>query len=108
MPLVRMAGPSMCPGHYDTRPSEIKALSRCGLLLRFDFQQGLDRPLADRGEKSCQVAAVTAVGGLCMPDTYVSVCRQVADCLVRAGFGPVRGRTPAGKLLNAWHRSGGM
>ena len=81
-----MASPSMCPGHFNTPPSEIEALARCRLFVRFDFQRGLDRPLADRGEMARQVAAVTAAGGLCVPDTYVSVCRQVADSLIQAGF----------------------
>ncbi len=83
VPMVRLAGPSMCPGHFDMRPSQLSELARCGLLVRFDFQQELDEKLrAD----SCQTAVVGVHGGLCVPDTYVSACRQVADHLVRAGL----------------------
>jgi len=86
LPMVRMAGSSMCPGHFDMRPSQMSELARCGLLVRFDFQKALDERLDDRREKACQVAAVGAPGGLCVSDTYVSVCRQVAESLVRAGL----------------------
>jgi len=73
----------MCPGHFDMRPSQISEMTRCGLLVRFDFQKELDEKLrAD----SCQTAAIGVHGGLCVPDTYISACRQVADCLVRADF----------------------
>jgi zinc transport system substrate-binding protein len=83
VPLVRLAGPAMCPGHFDMRPSQISELARCGLLIRFDFQQALDKKLRN---SSCQTAAVTVHGGLCVPDTYLSACRQVADHLVQADF----------------------
>jgi zinc transport system substrate-binding protein len=83
VPMERLAGPSMCPGHFDMRPSQISELARCGLLVRFDFQQALDQRLADRRENACHVAAIAAPGGLCLPDTYVSICRQVAESLVR-------------------------
>ena len=83
VPMVRLAGPSMCPGHFDMRPSQISELARCGLLVRFDFQQALDEKLRTN---SCQTAAIGVHGGLCVPDTYISTCRQVADHFVRADF----------------------
>ena len=82
VPMVRLAGPSMCPGHFDMRPSQISELAHCGLLVRFDFQKGLDEKLAD----SRQTAVIAVHGGLCVPETYISACRQVADHLVRAEF----------------------
>ena len=86
LPMVRLSGPSMCPGHFDMRPSQINDLAGCGLLVRFDFQQALDERLDAERKKACQVAVVAASGGLCVPDTYISVCRQVADSFVRAGL----------------------
>ena len=83
VPMVRLAGPSMCPGHFDMRPSQISELARCGLLVRFDFQQALDEK---RRTNSCQTAAIGVHGGLCVPNTYISACRQVADHFVRADF----------------------
>jgi hypothetical protein len=32
--LVRLAGPAMCPGHFDMRPSQITDLAKCRLLNR--------------------------------------------------------------------------
>jgi zinc transport system substrate-binding protein len=81
--MVRLAGPSMCPGHFDMRPSQISELAHCGLLVRFDFQQALDEK---RRTNSCQTAAIGVHGGLCVPDTYISACRQAADHFVRADF----------------------
>ena len=82
VPIVRLAGPSMCPGHFDMRPSQISELAQCGLLVRFDFQERLDEKLVNE----CQTAAITVCGGLCVPETYLSACGQVADHLIEAGF----------------------
>jgi zinc transport system substrate-binding protein len=86
VPMVRLAGPSMCPGHFDMRPSQISDLAHCGLLVRFDFQRELDARFTVKQGNSRQTAAITVHGGLCVPDTYVSACRQVAEHLVKADF----------------------
>jgi zinc transport system substrate-binding protein len=87
--LVRLAGPSMCPGHFDLQPSKIVELSRCRLLVRFDFQKALDKKVADRTQKpsetETEILSVELPGGLCEPETYLSACRQVADHLVSMG-----------------------
>jgi zinc transport system substrate-binding protein len=85
MPIVRMAGPSMCPGHFDMRPSQISQLARCRLLVRFDFQQALDAKLADRAGRSPQSLGVALPGGMCEPDSYLAACRQIADYLPTTG-----------------------
>lgn len=85
MRLVRLAGPSMCPGHFDMRPSQIRELADCDLLVRFDFQKGLDKRFGAEQGDSRRTAVVAAHGGLGVPDSYVSVCRQVADHLIQAG-----------------------
>ena len=79
VPLVSLAGPGSCPGHFDIRPSQIRELADCRLLIRFDFQAGLDRKLAERQNGDPQVVAVSEPGGLCVPDTYLAVCRRLAD-----------------------------
>ncbi len=78
-PLVRLAGPSSCPGHFDVRPSQIRELADCRLLIRFDFQAGLDRLLAERRNGEPRIVTVSEPGGLCVPDTYLAVCRRLAD-----------------------------
>jgi zinc transport system substrate-binding protein len=85
LPLVRLAGPTMCPGHYDVRPSQIRDLARCGLLIRFDFQQSLDAKFSQQPAGQRQTLAVRVSGGLCVPESYLSACRQIADHFVAAG-----------------------
>ena len=48
-----LTSPGMCPGHFDMRPSQIRELSKCRLLVRFDFQEGLDKKIAGRTNGLC-------------------------------------------------------
>lgn len=82
VPLVRLAGPAMCPGHFDVRPSQISDLAKCRLLIRFDFQQTLDGRL---GSASLPVLGVSVPGGMCEPQSFTAACRQIADHFVSAG-----------------------
>ncbi|MCD4726666.1 MAG: hypothetical protein K8R46_03320 [Pirellulales bacterium] len=84
-PLVRLAGPGMCPGHFDMRPSQIRELSKCRLLVRFDFQEGLDKKIAGRTNGMPRIVAVEPPDGLCVPDTYLAVCRRLAEHFVADG-----------------------
>ncbi len=84
-PLVRLAGPLMCPGHFDMRPSQLRELAGCGRLVRFDFQASLDKHFGHFGETSGgsrPVVTVHVTGGLCVPGSYLSACRQIADSFV--------------------------
>jgi zinc transport system substrate-binding protein len=74
----------MCPGHFDISPTQVRQLKSCTLLLRFDFQQGIEDRLARLREGGLDVQQVQPTGGLCTPDTYVAVCRQVCQVLSRA------------------------
>jgi zinc transport system substrate-binding protein len=85
VPLVRLAGPAMCPGHFDMRPSQVSELAKCRLLVRFDFQQGLDEKAGAREGGPLKSLAVQVPGGLCEPESYLAVCRQIADHFVSAG-----------------------
>jgi zinc transport system substrate-binding protein len=85
-PVLRLAGPGMCPGHFDIRPSQVRALRRCRLLLRFDFQQSLDDKLADLRLSGLATGSVTPEGGLCEPATYVCACEQVGEALRASGL----------------------
>jgi ABC-type Zn uptake system ZnuABC Zn-binding protein ZnuA len=82
VPFVRLAGPSMCPGHFDVRPGQISELASCGLLVRFDFQRSLDEKLVDRKGESLKTLPVALSGGLGVPETYLTACRQIADYFV--------------------------
>jgi len=83
--LLVLAEPGMCPGHFDLRPSQMRQMRSCGLLVRFDFQQSLDSRLGDTDDPP-RVVPVRVPGGMCEPDSYESVCRQVADALVEKGL----------------------
>jgi zinc transport system substrate-binding protein len=83
--IVPMAGPEMCPGHFDIQPSRIEQLAACRLLLRFDFQEAMAEKLAGRLDDSTQIVPIAVSGGFCEPTTYRDACRQAADALVEAG-----------------------
>ncbi|MEN6405357.1 MAG: zinc ABC transporter substrate-binding protein [Thermoguttaceae bacterium] len=85
-PLVQLAGPSMCPGHFDMRPCQLGDLARCKLLLRFDFQQPLDGKLSDSLRAKLKIVPIALSGGMCEPDVYRAACRQIADALTTAGL----------------------
>jgi len=83
--LLVLAEPGMCPGHFDLRPSQVRRLRSCDLMVRFDFQQSLDSRVRGLGD-SPRVVAVRVPGGMCEPESYLSACRQVADALTDAGL----------------------
>ncbi|MGQ9649013.1 MAG: metal ABC transporter solute-binding protein, Zn/Mn family [Phycisphaerae bacterium] len=83
---LRLAEPGTCPGHFDIRPSQVAALRVCRVLVRFDFQQSLDDKLTPLARDGLRIAPIRAAGGLCVPSSYLSVCRQVAEPLVTAGM----------------------
>ena len=85
VPILRLAEPGTCPGHFDIRPSQAAELRRCDLLLRFDFQKSLDA-VRDSGGKQPRVVAVAIHRGLCLPDSYQTACRQIAGHFVEAGW----------------------
>ncbi len=85
-PVLRLAGPGMCPGHFDIRPSQIEQLRTCRLLLRQDFQESLEAKLSDLKAAGLQIASIKIGGGLCEPESYLSACRQTAEAFVAAGL----------------------
>ena len=85
-PVLRLAEPGMCPGHFDVRPGQVAALRRCRVMLRMDFQQSLDAKLAAATRDGLRIAEVRIAGGLCEPDSYRAACAQTADALADAGL----------------------
>ncbi len=84
--LVALAEPGMCPGHFDLRPSQLRQVQQCRLLLRFDFQESIDRLLTRAGVHGPRIAIVQITGGLCEPASLVEASRQIADALVDEGL----------------------
>jgi len=96
-PVLRLADPGMCPGHFDLRPSQVNGLRSCRILLRFEFQNSLDAKLGSVIEGGLRIGEIRIAGGLCEPSSYIATCRQVADALV---LGQVTDRASAdGRLV---------
>ena len=85
-PVLRLAGPGMCPGHFDIRPSQVNDLRRCRILLRLDFQKSLDRKLSGAKAEGLRITEIRLPGGMCEPESYLAACRQTADALVAEGL----------------------
>jgi len=84
VPVLRLAEPGMCPGHFDIRPSQVQQIRSCRVLLRFEFQKSLDAKLSGASDGGLRIAEIRISGGLCEPVSYLSACKQTADALVAA------------------------
>jgi len=82
-----LAEPGMCPGHFDMTAGQVNRLRKSRLLLRFDFQKGLDKQLARLVEAGLVVYPIEIGSVTCVPEAYLSVCRQTAEALSEAGYG---------------------
>ena len=71
----------MCPGHFDISPLQVEQLANCRLLLLFDFQKQIEQKLSRLQKKGLDTVLVNNPGGLCVPEIYFEVCRQVSDVL---------------------------
>jgi zinc transport system substrate-binding protein len=83
---VSLAGPGMCPGHFDISPGQAQQLGRARLLLRFDFQKELDSWMGTAGNRPPRIVPMTVSGGLAEPASFTSLCRQAAAGLTAEGL----------------------
>jgi ABC-type Zn uptake system ZnuABC Zn-binding protein ZnuA len=79
--VMCLAPPGMCPGHFDISPAQVRQLRDCRMLLLFDFQQKVEANLARLKDNGLKTHLVTGPAGLCVPDSYLAVCREVAQWL---------------------------
>jgi ABC-type Zn uptake system ZnuABC Zn-binding protein ZnuA len=79
--VISFVPPGMCPGHFDISPSQVEQLSKCKILLLFDFQGGIGSALSRFEERGLKIYSITAPQGLCLPETYLTIVRNVADVL---------------------------
>lgn len=79
--IMCLAPPGMCPGHFDISPAQVRQLGSCRMLLLFDFQQKVEASLSRLKDGGLQMHLVTGLPGLCVPDVYLSTCREVATLL---------------------------
>ena len=79
--VLCLAPPGMCPGHFDISPLQVKQLCDCRMLLLFDFQKQVEKTLSRVKERGLKTAIVAEPGGLCVPETYLAICRKVSEIL---------------------------
>lgn len=73
--------PGMCPGHFDISPSQVNLLCNCKILFVFDFQKNIENAIPRIKERGLKVCTVTPSPGMCIPETYLSIVKQVAAAL---------------------------
>ncbi|MBN2130953.1 MAG: zinc ABC transporter substrate-binding protein [Sedimentisphaerales bacterium] len=79
--VLCLAPPGMCPGHFDISPAQVGHLHECRMLLLFDFQQNIEQTLARLKENGLRTCRIQTPPGLCVPETYLIACEQVAEAL---------------------------
>ncbi len=73
--------PGMCPGHFDISPSQVNLLCNCKILFVFDFQKNIEKAIPRIKERGLKVCTVAPSPGMCVPETYMSIVKQVAAAL---------------------------
>ncbi len=79
--VLCLAPAGMCPGHFDISPSQVEQLCDCKMLLLFDFQKQIVETLSRVRQRGLKTALVAEPGGLCVPETYLAICRKVSEVL---------------------------
>jgi ABC-type Zn uptake system ZnuABC Zn-binding protein ZnuA len=79
--VMSFVPPGMCPGHFDISPAQVKQLSKCKVLFLFDFQSGIGNSMSRLEERGLKIYGIEAPEGLCLPKTYLTVAKSVADAL---------------------------
>jgi zinc transport system substrate-binding protein len=79
--ILTLAPPGMCPGHFDISPSQVYQLHNCKILFIFDFQKNMESVIPRTKESVLKVCQITPSPGLCIPQTYLSIAKQVATAL---------------------------
>jgi len=79
--VLCLAPPGMCPGHFDISPAQVRRLHDCRMLLLFDFQRKVEQTLARLKENGLRTYRIHTPPGLCVPETYLIACEQVAEAL---------------------------
>lgn len=81
MEIVTLIPPGSCPGHFDLSPRALPLLQRASLVLRHDFQQGLDGQMRKLGGDSLRIEPIPAKGSLLVPANYAAMSAAVEQVL---------------------------
>ncbi len=79
--LVSLAPPGTCPGHFDLSPRMVPLLHRADVLVRHDFQAGLDERLRGLGLDGLRLIPAAAEGSLLVPQSYLRLVDQLEAAL---------------------------
>jgi len=79
-----LIAPGSCPGHYDVRPQDIRALSSSKLVLTHGYESFVHGIITPMGSKKPRLVKISASGNWLIPRVYLLGARQVADALCRA------------------------
>lgn len=102
--VLCLAPPGMCPGHFDISPAQVRQLRNCRVLLLFGFQQSIEEKLTRLRDRGLQMQRVEVPTGMCIPETYLTTCRKVAQVL--AGVYPEKAKQFEERLAAVEQRLG--
>lgn len=88
--VARLSEPGTCPGHFDIQPSHALLIKQCPIVARFEFQASLDSKIRGvaQGENK-KIKVISDEPGLCKPETYLDICRQIGQIFLDEGWVPI-------------------
>ncbi|MDI9402155.1 MAG: hypothetical protein QM428_09510 [Verrucomicrobiota bacterium] len=85
--VARLSEPGTCPGHFDIQPSQALLIKQCPVVVRFEFQASLDSKIRGVAQgKDKKIVVIADQPGLCLPETYLNICRQIGQLLADEGW----------------------
>ena len=79
--IARLLPPGSCPGHFDLEPRQATALGRAKLVIRHDYQAGMDERLIQTGVPSNRIVSLTSHPSFAIPGAYLALCAELAERL---------------------------
>jgi len=76
--VASLVPPGTCPGHFDLSPRMVPELRDALVVVRHDFQAGLDEQLGRIGVGDARVVSVQGRGSLLVPGHYLDLVGQIA------------------------------
>ncbi|NQU43301.1 zinc ABC transporter substrate-binding protein [bacterium] len=79
--VVSLMPPGACPGHFDLSPRVLPAIQSAGLVLRHDYQAGLDGKFEQIGAGDVRPVVIETPNSLLIPDNYLAIQGRITDAL---------------------------
>jgi len=79
--VTRLVPPRACPGHFDATPSDLERIAGAVAFLRHDYQEYLDKRLAQAGKRARLTFVIPTQGAQTIPAHYLALCTAVAAAL---------------------------